>query len=66
MEYAYQMSIDDQSTSTALRIIVSDLEVSGMTSKRPRSLKIFRGARLLVRKSEFRMTIPEVVKLIGR
>lgn len=67
MEYVYQMSIDDQSTSTAFRrIIVSDLEVSGMTSKRPRSLKIFRGTRLLVRKSEFRMTIPEVVKLIGR
>jgi hypothetical protein len=66
MEYVHQMSIDNQSTSAAFRMIVSVPEVSGRTSERSRSLKIFRGTRRLVRKSELRMTVSEVVKLIGR
>ena len=66
VEYVHQMSIDNQSTSVAFRVTVSDSEVSGRTSERSRSQKIFRGTRRLIRKSEFRMTVSEVVKLIGR
>ena len=66
VEYVQQMPIDNQSTSAAFRMMVSHLEVLGRTSKRLGSLKIFRDTRRLVGKSEFRMTVSEVVKLIGR